>query len=284
MKYLFTGLLCCAGCLLLIPQLGGCGSGVELESHKIDRPIVIDGKDDDWQGVPVFLEKQKISLGCYHDGTSLSIVLTTTDHQTQMAILGPGLNIWFDSTGSDEKVNGVHFPVRTMDQEPPSRGKDEGQDFGRGGMMEQANAQLAILGHDNEQKRVLLLPNSEGYGARIGMENGKLVYELQVPMIHTAEKGTFSIGFEIPSMTGGEGGMPPGGGPPDDGPPGGSPPGGGSPGGGPPGGGPPGGGGMGAPPGGGAGEISLSASSLNFWVKVHTAAPANFSEPGTDGR
>jgi len=268
MKRSFGALLAWFSIVAVVLQFSGCSSSIEIASRKVDHPIRIDGKDDDWQGNLAYLKEKKLALGFYDDGSSLYLCMTTTDRQTQQQVLGTGLTVWFDSTGSEDKIVGIHFPLRAMGQgQPMDRERpsvDEGERQGpeeMQGMVEKLKGQMEIIGPEKDQQRKLLLPSSEGYDAKVDLHEGKLVYELQIPLMKTGDKGILGVGLDTPGLD--KNRMPQ--------------PGGEAPGGMPPGGGPPGGGmGRGGPPGGGMGPGGGSRPSLpealNVWLHVRLSS------------
>jgi hypothetical protein len=277
MKTSFGALLAWFSIVAVVLEFSGCSSSIEIASRKVDHPIRIDGKDDEWQNNLAYLKEKKLALGFYDDGSSLYLCMTTNDRQTQQQVLGTGLTVWFDSTGSEDKIVGIHFPLRAMGQgQPMDRERpsvDEGERQGleeMQGMVEKLNGQMEIIGPGKDQQRKLLLPSSEGYDAKVDLHEGKLVYELQIPLMKTGDKGILGVGFETPELgrnrmpqRGGEGGEGPGGMPPSGGmPPGGGPPGGGM--------------GRGGPPGGGVGPGGGSRPSLpealNLWLHVRLSS------------
>jgi hypothetical protein len=200
------------------------------------------------------------------------------DRQMQMQMMASGFTVWFDPEGGKNKAFGIHFPLGTRGQPPPTgiEGGDNRQDPQR--LMEQTQRELEILGPGKEDRERIPLMQVQGINVKIGNDQGFLVYELRVPLRKSADhpyaigignNKAIGIGFEttepnLEKMKEQMGGSPGGGG---------MPPGGGGIGG-PPGGGgmPPGGGGMGGPPGGGRPGMGPlggeQAQSLKLWTRV----------------
>ncbi|MGA9364509.1 MAG: hypothetical protein WBW16_09090 [Bacteroidota bacterium] len=282
MKRSVGALLVCFSILAAMLQFSGCSSSIEIASRKADHPIRIDGKDDEWENNLAYLKEKKLALGFCDDGSSLYLCMTTNDRWTRQQVLGTGLTVWLDSTGSEEKTVGIHFPLGAMGQEEPMDRERPTMDQGEWqgpqemqGMVEKLNGQMEIIGPERDQHRRLLLPTSEGYNAKVDLHEGKLVYELQIPLMKTGEKGILGVGLETPELDKNKMPQPPGG----EGP-GGMPPGGGGM---PPGGGPPGGEmGRGGPSGGGMGPGGGSRPSLpealNVWVQVRLSSSVKAAE------
>ena len=248
------------------------------------------------------------------DAENLYICLSTWNARIQTQLLRMGFTIWFDPEGGKKERFGIRYPMKSIDfsksgiprGEMPDGGVPGGEypgrpeDVAREEMEEEHRIKpemiRELLVRVRDSMELLGPGNDEHIGtemyiedaAMIGVEammdisNGRLVYELKVPLprredipytIGAAAGAEIGIGFELgkmerPAMP--AEGMGPGGGMPGGGMPGGGMPGGGMPGGGMPGGGTPGGG----PPGGGRGdrpEGSKSQPSFDIWTKVRLA-------------
>ena len=308
LRYLYIALV-----LLILPSVG-CG-GKKLESRWRNRDIVIDGKDTEWRGCEAYYDEENmIRIGLYNDDDNLYICLSTWNARIQTQLLRMGFTIWFDPEGGKKERFGIRYPMKSIDfsksgiprGEMPDGGVPGGEypgrpeDVAREEMEEEHRIKpemiRELLVRVRDSMELLGPGNDEHIGtemyiedaAMIGVEammdisNGRLVYELKVPLprredipytIGAAAGAEIGIGFELgkmerPAMP--AEGMGPGGGMPGGGMPGGGMPGGGMPGGGMPGGGTPGGG----PPGGGRGdrpEGSKSQPSFDIWTKVRLA-------------
>jgi hypothetical protein len=92
--------------------LDGCKEPVDLQSRWLDKEIVIDANDNDWQDYPLFYdEKTRSCIGVYNDDTNLYLCFQTMDEDIQRQILSQGLFVWFNSTGGKDKQFGVCFPT-----------------------------------------------------------------------------------------------------------------------------------------------------------------------------
>ena len=92
--------------------LDGCKEPVNLQSRWLDKEIVIDANDNDWQDYPLFYdEKTRSCIGVYNDDANLYLCFQTMDEDIQRQILGQGLFVWFNKTGGKDKQFGVCFPT-----------------------------------------------------------------------------------------------------------------------------------------------------------------------------
>jgi hypothetical protein len=92
--------------------LVGCKEPVDLQSRWLDKDIVIDAKDEDWQDYPLFYdEKTRSCIGLYNDNENLYLCFQTMDEDIQRQILSQGLFVWFNSTGGKDKQFGLRFPT-----------------------------------------------------------------------------------------------------------------------------------------------------------------------------
>jgi hypothetical protein len=91
--------------------LNGCKEPLELQSKWLDKEIVIDANDNDWQDYPFFYnEKTRSRIGVYNNDANLYLCFQTMDEDIQRQILSQGLFVWFNKTGGEEKELCVCFP------------------------------------------------------------------------------------------------------------------------------------------------------------------------------
>jgi hypothetical protein len=254
----------------------GCSSAIELSSAWRDREVVVDGSDSDWQGATTYIKGSNLALGIRNDNDYLYTCVIMMDRQMQMQMMASGFTVWFDPEGGKNRAFGIHFPLGMQGQQPPTAlgGRSSPEEAQK--LIEQSQRELEIIGPEKEARERMPLMLAQGIKAKLGNDEGFLVYELSVPLRKSADhpyaigingRQAVGIGFETTELNpemmkeqfGGMGGGGRGrGGPPTGG--GGRPAGGGR----PPGGGPP---GMG-PPGGERPEP------LELWTRVQLA-PGN---------
>jgi hypothetical protein len=286
--------------------LDGCKEPVDLKSRWLDKEIVIDADDNDWQDYPLFYdEKTRSCIGVYNDDANLYLCFQTMDEDIQRQILSQGLFVWFNSTGGKDKQFGVCFPTGRRSYGLggfPGRPPDmtgpppEGSSDMSGASADKPSGDRNTLpgrpfGGDSDTDEKIRLFTSEkvkgwpytvqeaanlGIFARYTVDQRKrFIYELK---IHLAESGEATYATVVSAadkigrgfMTARSANMPGAGGMGREGRGGGDTRGGGRPGGGMPGGGMPGGGmGGGDMPGGGTGR---SKDSLEIWTNVTLAS------------
>jgi hypothetical protein len=92
--------------------LNGCKEPVDLQSRWLDKEIVIDANDIDWQDYPLFYdEKTRSCIGVYNDDANLYLCFQTMDEDIQRQLLSQGLFVWFNKTGGKDKELCVCFPT-----------------------------------------------------------------------------------------------------------------------------------------------------------------------------
>jgi len=234
-----------------------------------------------------YFEKEKIGTTVTNDSTRLHITIKTIDHETGMKIIHGGMTIWFDSTGGDKKIFGIHFPIglEAGGIAPPthSRGSHEepnpSNDFSLYETRMQAMLQNAeVIGPgplDKAQLSRSKLAEARDIHLTISDTLSSLTYELDVPITYIAAFRSLSsandpmgIGLITGDMRHAMMGRPSGEGPPGGGM--GMPPGGGGGIGGR--GGSGGGGGFGGRGGGMRGGEKGNAEPIELWMKL-TLAP-----------
>jgi hypothetical protein len=259
-------------------------SAIALRSAWRDVEITVDGSHAEWSELTSFAKDVPFSIGMKNDGTSLFVVLSSSDQSVPPLLMQRGLIVWFDPAGGTRKRFGIKYPVIEGGGVPGPRrpggfggapGTQPGDQSGQGSqrppgaegpppepsglMFDPAKdgrwARLELLGPGKDDRRSLILEATPGIEVRVGRVEGSVVYELKVPLqvddghpfaVGARPGAKIGIGLETPEAEKAEN-------PGDMGKPGGRPPGGGGAGGRPPGGGMGGGGTGGLPPMGGGG-------------------------------
>ena len=186
----------------------------QFSSELCTRKIVIDGDNNDWNGIPAYVDKNNVlAVSVCHDDEYIYVCLLTWDPQTQRQIIGGGLTVWFDRTGSDDKTFGINFPLGRYAGEPSQRIDDRNRkDFDTSKQItNQFVSEMEIIGPKETDRYLLPFTNNEGIQAKIGrVDGGEMVYELQVPLKKTTEhpnaiqpkNNYIGLGFETGEMTG----------------------------------------------------------------------------------
>ncbi|MFH1567478.1 MAG: hypothetical protein ABIL09_05700 [Gemmatimonadota bacterium] len=193
-----------------------CGR-IDLESHWADRPIAVDGNDQEWEGAKYAVQDWPVDIGLMNDGQYLYVCLSTVDRNLQRQVLVSGLELWLDPKGGKKKVAGLRFPggrLRPTDPsgEPgpeeeagdprarrPPRGSGPGwRDGGpldpaemAAQMMEMAaRSDLLFVGPQGTEERRMGHAEAEPLEVALSYDRGRLVYEARVPL----ETGALPLG------------------------------------------------------------------------------------------
>lgn len=209
-------------CRLLVGPLGvtllllaGCGHGLQIVSHWTANPIAVDGADADWGDRRYAPENLPITFSVTNDASHLYVYVMTNDRPLQMRVLRSGIELWLDPKGGDRNYFGIRLPGADVRSLPPLMGWGENSGlsggFGgqRSGGVRRRSAgqsrpdkltqeQLAeLLGELTNSRHVLILDalDDEGWQitpgagdpvqARLGFEQGRLIYEARVPLKYT---------------------------------------------------------------------------------------------------
>ncbi len=97
---------------VLIITLGliGCSSAVPLTSDWKKSEIVIDGKQNDWQGSLYDLKKVNVTIGFCNDAENLYLCFISYDQGARRQIMSSGFTVWFDPSGGTDEKYGIKFP------------------------------------------------------------------------------------------------------------------------------------------------------------------------------
>jgi hypothetical protein len=292
---------------VLISTLGliGCSSAVQLTSDWKKSEILIDGKQNEWQGSLYDLKKVNVTIGVRNDAENLYLCFISYDQGVGRQIMSGGFTVWFDPSGGTDEQYGIKFPVGrpkggrpqmsdknseggnnppgdfgSGDNAPPMPGNDNSASLSDGGnddkmMPTLLNAQreLQFLGPEEKDVQQTTTLELKTIKVQLGISQKAFVYELQVPLQKTNDfpftltpTGKKNIlSIGFKTEENSMGGM----GGPGGGP--GGPGGGGPPPGGGPGGSPPPGGGPGGSGGGRGGKGRKSSEPIDIWAKVTLA-------------
>ncbi len=194
---------------------------LQVVSRWRDRPIAIDGRQDDWgsSGLTPFGD-EPVSIDVMNDADFLYVRLTASEAAIRNEILRRGLIVWFDPEGGTKKHFGIEYPVA----EAGSFGEGRYGRYG-GGRAGEGNSgterpregageyeppdRLVVHGPGKDDVRSLTLDHAGGIEAAVKVDQGSVVYELKVPLaksddrqyaIETAQGKTIGVGLETPKV------------------------------------------------------------------------------------
>jgi len=247
----------------------------QLESTTLDRTIVVDGSDADWEGAFLPIDDKGISFGLRHDNEFLYFALITRKPEYLRQMMAMGMTVWFDPAGDKKKDIGIRFPLGLLEaggelpllmgsREAPSPDLLQAE-------FERSLGELEVI-RDGERKGFRVdVEALQRVEVAAALNGGMFIYELKMPLqaneaydyaIGAAPNQRIGVGIETPEIDraalrkqmierrGGSGGGMPGGGMGGGGMPGGGM----------------GGGGM--RPGGMAGGMPSMPSPVKLWVQV----------------
>lgn len=174
--------------------LSGCSSTTLLRSSWDNPHIIVDGKENDWNGGIAYLPDDNVSVGVRNDSDNVYLIFKTTARQQSFQFFGLGFTVWFDPTGGDDKIFGIHFPLGRAGRgefQPSQQGQEESAEE-REKMMQEMESQLEII--DKRKSGPIQLTSVEAKGIELYIKNYQdyLVYEMKVPL-HTSEATPYAI-------------------------------------------------------------------------------------------
>ena len=102
--------------------LTGCSSAIKLTADWKKTDIVIDGRQNDWDGSLYLLKKANVMVGVRNDSENLYICFITNDQSAQRQIMRSGLTVWFDPSGGSSERYGIKFPLGARFSAPKEPG------------------------------------------------------------------------------------------------------------------------------------------------------------------
>jgi len=160
-----------------------------MSSVWLSKPVVVDGKDSEWQGVMKPVEDKNFTLGMYNDDSYLYLSMVTGNRLLQMQILSLGLTVWLDPTGGKGRALGIRFPLgfggeREIRGALAKRraGIEEPDMEGRWAHIEPTLTAFEVVRNGDEDKQRLLRSQSEDIEVDLSYQDQTLTYELKVPL------------------------------------------------------------------------------------------------------
>jgi hypothetical protein len=196
----------------------GCKSP-EITSYWRDSDVKIDGNSEDWQGKTwIIKDLNNVLVGFMNDENYLYLSLTISDRALQHQIAFSGFTFWFDRSGGEEKIFGVHYPLGMEEMGMPGdrRRKMQEQNFSRDSLPafpENFSDELDIYEPTKGKHIRMRKQETGGIDVVLHLSRGLLVYEMKIPItdkgtqlyvIGTTAESTIGVGVETVSneMTG----------------------------------------------------------------------------------
>jgi len=177
---------------------------VKALSSRLDREILIDGKDPEWQGVMQYYdEKSRTVVSFLYDEKYLFMRLASNDRNIQRQILVQGLTVWFEQPHEGNRKTGVHFPVglprekrMSMFQRPPEEEKktDKDPENRDDGLLEKGLVEIQLWGPGEYEQKTMPFKEMEKFdvAVKIGKTEKNLIYELRLPFTQS-DKSRFGL-------------------------------------------------------------------------------------------
>jgi hypothetical protein len=175
--------LVCVGLLGFCFFVSGCAVPL-IYSHQRDRNIIIDGKNEEWDDVKIYIRSKNVAIGAFDDDKFLYLYLVTWDPELRSRILHSGITTWFDASGGQHKHLGVHFPV-DVSVEQDELSEIEIMEAGAAGFV-RAKADFM---------------KNKGVEVKIGQMEQDVMYELKIPL-YKSQETPYAIGVKSPRVIG----------------------------------------------------------------------------------
>lgn len=199
MKRILIGLFCFG--------LSACKT-LELTSRWTETPITIDGNDAEWESSHLAVDGVGL-VGICHDADYVYLCLVPVDRQLGRQIIMSGLNIWFDTTGSQKRLTGLRYPAGIQPDMMRPFGEPDTAIMNTA--IAKSLGEVDLLSEDDLTSRRFQLIELKGISARTSIVDEKLICELRIPR-HTNDyltlghTNTLDLLIETPEFKRPEGG------------------------------------------------------------------------------
>ncbi len=201
-----TGITITFGYCVLSFFLIGCGTTMNLPSHWPDKPIVVDGKNAEWEHT-YLVEDNKLVVSVDNDSGFVYLLLATNDRPLTMSVMR-GLTVWFDSKGGDDETFGIRYPLGSGLRHENAGGGENSDELSMepGGQFGMPPTEIEILGPGKNDRHRMQMMETGGIQARYKLSVNSFVYELKVPLaigdkypfaIHSAIGQVIGLGLEV---------------------------------------------------------------------------------------
>jgi hypothetical protein len=203
--------------IVFMSILIGCGEE-EINSTWLNRKIVINGIDNvqEWENALHHIKEKDITIGFLNDEDALYIRLSTRNMAIQQQVLTTGFTVWFDETGGNKRMYGIHFPLPPLNKDShPERshspsGIHEEQTSSSGisnKLLQASQGDMEIIQPGKKEFSMIIPDYSSSDGIQCHMENIRddFIYKLRVPLTRSNSQHygiamtkirTIGIGFE----------------------------------------------------------------------------------------
>jgi len=184
-----------ASMLLIFALISGCNE-IDITSRRLERDVIVDGLDTEWDGARYLIDKQYITIGALNDDNYLYLRFSTPDRMKQTRIAALGCTVWFDTEGGTKKRLGIHFPIgRNRPPAMPPSGHFAGADSVHTqrmrAILDSTRTRIELIGPGEKERTTIDRAEAETRGILIATNISKniLVHELRIPLRQTGADG-----------------------------------------------------------------------------------------------
>ena len=204
-----TGFRCISLLFLFSILFLGCGE-YELSSKWLDREIIVDGTDTEWEGTRYLIEGKNATIALLNDENYLYLRLSTPDRTIQTQMIRLGLTVWFDPEDGKGKTFGIHCPIGNTDTGVMMAGRGLNRSAGSDRnenleafekMLENSQKKVEIIGPGKDELSTLLAAEAEllDISVKMGISRRNIIYELKVPLVPD-DRRRYAIGAVVPGQ------------------------------------------------------------------------------------
>lgn len=193
--------------LFIIILTAGCGDTIK--STWKSQEITIDGKAEDWEGIPLqYQEDMNIVYGMVNDDKTIDFMIRFNDEKLAQMFSMRGFALWLNGEDEEEKQIGIHYRDKSMrgqfmaDMRKRS-GRNREDESGQIAPQKPAGKfQLA----KNDTLTLIPLIDIPGFNAAADQNHGIFCFEFSIPIaietgspydLNKFNDGSIKVGLEI---------------------------------------------------------------------------------------
>ena len=175
----------------------GCGA-MRLNSNWRDRPVIINGSTDDWEGLLRPVDDGAAYVGIMNDSDFIYICLMTARADLHRRLSGMGLLVSFQPDDDNKPPLSIHYPVRPLPPDGGPRAIQTNEELQQDQPFDERtfsrDLAVAEVAAKNSQDRTRIsIDSTPGLHLMISGRKDWFVYELQIPL---AAPGQYPIAID----------------------------------------------------------------------------------------
>ena len=172
--------------LILAPIFTFTSCGEKIESTWKDKPIIVDGKGNEWNTYPLqFNDDLNLVYGIVNNDSTLYCMIRFNDQQLARMMAVRGFTLWVNNSNNEKKVLGIHYRDENLREDlvkmlrSGGRHRNQQNDLSQKIIYPKGHFTLA----HNDTITEFSIKDINGINASAGLDKGLYCYEFSIALI-----------------------------------------------------------------------------------------------------